>query len=199
MNQVQDLPEVVQPRLNGGGARRRAWTRPLALAGVGVLIFVCGGVAGYALSVQSLKKEMSERRDPIKVRPEIITYWKEHLSLNDVQSEEMNEILKAHFARISELRKSVVPEIERENDALRDKVSTILEPEQREAWLKRWEQIREMFRRGPGPGGPSRHHWHRNGGSASHGPNGKKPFADQDGQPRTEKKPEHRAPPTSSP
>ena len=180
MSQVQDIPEVTPPRINSLGTRRVRWPRWGIWAGVSVLVFVCGGVAGYGVAVQSFENRIRQGRENWGRPPRgIMDAWKERLELSDEQSTKMKEILDRHFGRIGEIRKSIAPEIDKENDALQAEVSAILNESQRPVWEERYEKIRKMFSGGPQHRGP----WHRGGGGPGWREGGEKRHSGEPGQP----------------
>lgn len=161
MSQVQDIPEVMRSRLNPPKLRGRWWPRWGIWVVVSVLVFVCGGVAGYGVAVQSFESRFKNRESWGRPPGGMMKAWNERLHLSEEQSAKMEAILKEHFRRIGDIRKSIAPAIDKENDAIQAEVSAILNDSQRPVWEERFEKIRKMFSGGPQHRGP----WHRGGGA----------------------------------
>jgi uncharacterized membrane protein len=129
------------------------WTVALYMS----LVFLCGGVAGafaYRLySVSAVSANVS-RRSPEAFRKRFLAEMKARLNLSEGQMDKMGVVLEETGRRFREARSTIEPEIKKIREDQRQQISEILNPEQRQEWVKIVEERdrkRESKRRGMPP------------------------------------------------
>ncbi len=120
------------------------------------LIFVSGavlGVFGHSLYAVSVVKSSPKPED---VRKKTLSEMQTRMKLSDEQVSKINSIYDETRARFHEVRERYRPEMDKLQQDQRDKVRSILSPEQRAEYEKmlkeRDEHQKQNGGRGPGPG-----------------------------------------------
>ncbi len=137
--------------------RHAVGTRPAGpwlkavLLGSAILLsgMIIGGVLTYGvLSRERLGDPFPPERTPIRIVERI----RHDLRLTDDQAKAVLDIFTNHHERMETVRMKVQPEVEAEMEAARKEVDAVLTPEQRPAWNKRCQEMRERFRPHAGGG-----------------------------------------------
>ena len=118
--------------------RPKRW-KILLLCGV---IFCCGVLTGGGLTVHLLNTHMRHLlTDPELMTEKATNFLTHRLDLCDDQVGEVRGIIGTHHRNIMEKRKSIVPYVKSEMKAIRDEVAVVLDEEQKEIWLERFERM----------------------------------------------------------
>jgi Spy/CpxP family protein refolding chaperone len=125
------------------------------------LIFACGvvlGVFGHSLYAVTIVKssQPTHRPTPEEVRKKTLAEMQARMKLTDEQVSKINSIYDETRARVNEVHEKYKPQMDAITKDQRDKVRTILSPDQvgeYEKMLKeRDEREKQHVGRGPGPG-----------------------------------------------
>ena len=126
------------------------WTVALYMG----LVFLCGGVAGafaYRLYTVSTVSANVSRRNPEAFRKRFLAELKVRLNLSEEQLSKAGVILEETGRRFRAVRGTIEPDIKKIREEQRQQISEILNPEQRQEWVKMVEERdreRESKRRG---------------------------------------------------
>lgn len=119
--------------------RHRRWIHSFIFGGV---IFLCGMVVGGALMLHVVWNRVQHNLQNHEVLAETIARRIERkLDLNDTQAERLRAILEERGQALSDIRRSVRPEVDRELELLRKQVAAILDEEQAADWNGRFERL----------------------------------------------------------
>jgi Spy/CpxP family protein refolding chaperone len=123
------------------------------------LIFSSGvvlGVFGHSLYAVTTVRSGSGSLSPEALRKKRLAEMQSRLKLSDDQFAKVNSIMDETRAKFHEVRERYRPEMDALESAQRDKVRSILSPEQRAEYEKilkeREQQQKQNGGRGPGPG-----------------------------------------------
>jgi Spy/CpxP family protein refolding chaperone len=122
------------------------------------LIFACGvvlGVFGHSLyAVTTVVSKTTPK--PEELRKKRLAEMQSRMKLSDEQFAKITSIFDETRAKYHEVRERYKPELDALENAQRDKVRSVLTPEQRTEYEKmlkeREEQQKQNGGRGPGPG-----------------------------------------------
>jgi len=124
MSNIPPLPMTIPPR-------PRRWVRIL----VALLIFVGGMVCGGGLTIIGAVERIHHAiHHPEEVPGRITHYLKRRLDLSDDQTQQVEQIIREHQKNLQEIRRGVQPRVEAELELLRQDISQVLTPEQRDKW-----------------------------------------------------------------
>ncbi len=79
--------------------------------------------------------------------PEMVARFRKGLDLTPDQAAEFERIVSSHVEAIHQIIEANAPRIDAEFEAMRNQVSSTLDPKNREIWLERTEQTLRMIRR----------------------------------------------------
>lgn len=111
------------------------WTVALYMG----LVFLCGGVAGafaFRLYTVSAVSANVSRRNPEIFRKRFLAEMKVRLGLSEDQMGKMTEIMEETRRRFRAARGTIEPDIKKIREEQRQQISEILNPEQRQEWVK---------------------------------------------------------------
>jgi uncharacterized membrane protein len=111
------------------------WTVALYMG----LVFLCGGVAGafaFRLYTVSAVSANVSRRNPEAFRKRFLAELKVRLNLSEDQMSKMGVIMEETGRRFREARSTIEPDIKKIREEQRQQISEILNPEQRQEWVK---------------------------------------------------------------
>ncbi|MSV35410.1 MAG: hypothetical protein EXQ47_07410 [Bryobacterales bacterium] len=111
------------------------WTVALYMG----LVFLCGGVAGafaFRLYTVSAVSANVSRRNPEIFRKRFLAEMKVRLGLSEDQMGKMTEIMEETRRRFRAARGTIAPDIKKIREEQRQQISEILNPEQRQEWVK---------------------------------------------------------------
>jgi len=122
-----------------------------------VLFLVLGMVIGSAGTVVVLVKRVQySLRHPEVRSARAAARLQRRFKLTEEQRRRVEAIVRAHVARLQELRAEVWPRLEGELDQLRDDVAGVLTPEQAQAWREGFEKRRSAWLPSPPPAASTR-------------------------------------------
>ncbi len=136
---TQDAPPSSEALLARRLKRRRI-CRGLLLSAI---IFACGGITGWGVSLRHGPHGNPERADPPV--EEVVSRMKEELFLTSDQTTQITVIYQKRFAALQAIRKDMLPKLKTEYDGLHSDVQKILTPEQYAGWNKRFEDARNRM------------------------------------------------------
>ena len=156
-----DAPPIPETRLAdiSRPAAARRWITLL----LGIVTFICGGIAGAGLMSAFSGHNRQWNRPPMGKR--ILEEMKTTLALSEEQSGQVEKILNDNHARVEAIRKEVSPRFSAEFERMNASIKTVLTTEQQRKWDIRSKEIREKYRMRSQKGGSSR-------GSGTEGPKG---------------------------
>lgn len=111
------------------------WTVALYMS----LVFLCGGIAGafaHRLYTASAVSANGSRRSPEAFRQRFLAEIKTRLSLSEDQVGKVTAIMEETRSRFRAARDTIEPEIQKIREEQREKISEILNPDQRQEWEK---------------------------------------------------------------
>lgn len=145
------------PLVSRSPARRRHWWQTLVW---GLVIFVCGGVAGHGVTVWMWQEHGRKVYDPKTNHvANILSRMRDELGLTDDQATQIEDILRRHYAKMGQIHKEVGPLISAERDLMMKETSAVLNDSQRDKWQKRMEEMKRLWSdksRSAGGGGERR-------------------------------------------
>lgn len=114
---------------------------------LGCAILGSGMIIGAALAYGLLSGQRQADAVPGDHSPaRLVERIRGDLHLTDDQAKAVLDIFTLHHARMETIRMKVQPEVEAEMDAARKEVDAVLTPEQRPAWNKRCQEMRDRVR-----------------------------------------------------
>jgi Spy/CpxP family protein refolding chaperone len=121
------------------------------------LIFSCGVVLGvFGHSLYAVTTVSSKTLKPEELRKKRLAEMQTRMKLSDEQFAKINSIYDETRAKFHEVRERYKPEMDSLESAQRDKVRSVLSPEQRAEYEKMLKEQEERQKqnggRGPGPG-----------------------------------------------
>ena len=149
MIDAPSLPETRLPDVPRPLATRR-WVTLL----LGVVTFVCGGIAGAGLMSAFTAQNRQSNRLPMGKR--ILEEMKSTLALTEAQATQVEKVLEGNHTRVEAIRKEMAPRYSAEFDRMNAGIKAVLTPEQQEKWDVRCREIREKYRMRSHKGGSSR-------------------------------------------
>jgi hypothetical protein len=113
---------------------RGGWWRTII---VGLLIFLAGGVSGFAIAravvIHRLSSLFSESPEGVADR------LKRELQLSDEQRNSIEQIVRSHVPDLRKLRSRLTAEVRGEFQILMDEMSAVMTPPQRAQWRPKAE------------------------------------------------------------
>ncbi len=113
------------------------------------LFLLCGIVLGSGatlLLVRGAVHRMVAEPDLLSAR--VLQRMESQLALDEEQQAAIEGIFAERVAAFRAIRARVRPDVQSELDQLREEVSAVLTPEQREQWQSRFDSIRERWQPG---------------------------------------------------
>ncbi len=143
-------------------------SRPLRVrllrAGILLVIFCAGSIAGYCVGTMQLIEQLTQTetpsskayKTPEKFTEWLLAQWKKDLSLTDEQYPVVEKIVRRHHEAFDRIRREVQPKFAREMATMDREMRLVLNDSQKVLWEKRMEWTRNHRHRSPSGGGPSR-------------------------------------------
>ena len=123
-----------------------AATRNLKLLLVMTGIFLCGGIAGGAVSRLIVRQQMlSIMRNPGEVPDRIVPMIVNSLDLTSEQREQIEPLIRKHYAQLEALRAQTYPQQIAEFDAMCAAISKELDGSRQKAWTELTEDMRQRY------------------------------------------------------
>lgn len=150
-----DSPEPITPK--APTRKRRRW-RAIAL---GLIILFSGFLIGVCSSAVFFKRMVHMIQTPGEASKRITKRMKWKLGLNPEQTRQVQAILVEREKALITIVRDVSPRLRKELVRTREEVAAVLDPEQREEWLERFDEMQQrwipaMERIG---GSPGKSHW----------------------------------------
>lgn len=138
MTPPEDIPQPSIPR-----PRRPMWKSVV----FGVTLLLCGAVIGGGLSFQyTVRRFQEEMRQPFFISPKFYRKISEELNLTPDQQDQIRAIFRRSQENMSDIRRDVRTQVDREFSLMNREVQAVLTPEQQEIWNERLERIGERLR-----------------------------------------------------
>jgi len=157
-NETASDPALPSPALSRRLLRRR-FTKLLALA---LVIFICGGAAGFGVAILCRRPPMNAAGfSPEPPVNEMVRRLQQELLLSDDQAKKVREIYQAREEALRSIHQKMQPEMKSEYDKLDQDMKQVLNPAQYQRWNERFQSLRNRIMppgpppfRGNGEGGP---------------------------------------------
>jgi Spy/CpxP family protein refolding chaperone len=121
--------------------RRRLWSILLMLG-----IFVCGLVTGGGLTLKIISVRIQDAtHNPSEMAERITGRMTRYLDLNDMQSAQVEKIIKQNLADLQPLRTEVRSRLIRQMEKTRREIAPLLTPEQVEKLDKRIRRLQKFW------------------------------------------------------
>ena len=131
----------IEPAVGG----RRAWVKGTLL---GVALLVMGGVIGSSLTVMAIKQQADrDRRERPNMPTRLVERLTREMDLSHEQTQQVEVIVSKRAGAIRRLHEEMRPLAQQEMRAMKEEIASILTPEQRAYWDRRWEEQSEKMRR----------------------------------------------------
>lgn len=158
----ETISENIDPKIERRIHRRR-FIRLIALA---IVIFLCGGVAGWGAGVLFHRPP----RMPMGFGPEppmdaMVHQLRDELLLSDDQAQQVRQIYEQREDALQAIRGKMEPELKSEYDKLDQQMKGVLNSAQYQRWSERFQSVRNRMLPPPPPPPPPP-------GGTSPGPNG---------------------------
>jgi hypothetical protein len=172
---------------------RRIRRRLLRLMALTIIIFICGGAAGWGVGVLLRRPPaMSMGFGPEPPMDRMVHQLREELLLSDDQVKQIRQIYQQREDALQAIRQKMEPELKSEYDKLDQQMKRVLNSAQYQRWNERFQSVRSRMlppppplrpgEQGPGPDGPPGPG--RNGpGPQGDGPDGQPNRGPPDGMP----------------
>ena len=133
----KEMPNESLPRPK----RRRLWTILLVLG-----IFVCGMVTGGGLTLKIISVRIQDAtHNPSEMAERITGRMTRYLDLNDMQSAQVEKIIKQNLADLQPLRTEVRSRLIRQMEKTKREIAPLLTPEQVEKLDKRIRRLQKFW------------------------------------------------------
>lgn len=137
---------------------RRSWFFAVSLMSA---VFFFGAVVGAVLTGRFLWKEhIDSLQRPRFETPRVMRHMRHDFDLTKEQADRLETVFSSHHEKMWTVREEVRSEIETEIESLRQRVETILAPEQAKRWDKRFDDEKQRWL----PPAPGRRHGRRRHG-----------------------------------
>jgi hypothetical protein len=144
-------PNVEPPA--GPRKHRQPILAPLALA---VVIFVCGGAAGWGVSI-ILRPPPPRNMGMPGPQPPVdgmVEHLRDELLLSDDQVKAVTKIYEERHDALESIRQKMEPQLKAEYDKLDEEMKGVLNSSQYQRWSERFNSVRREMLPPPPPGGP---------------------------------------------
>jgi hypothetical protein len=147
----ETIPSNLEPAIE-----RRIRRRLVRLLALTVIIFVCGGAAGWGVGIL-LRRPPGM---PMGFGPEppldgMVQQLREELLLSDDQAAQVRQIYQQREDALKAIRQKMEPELKSEYDKLDEQMKGVLNSAQYQRWSERFQSVRSrMLPPPPPPGGP---------------------------------------------
>ena len=124
---------------------RRTWVRGLLL---GATLLVLGGVIGSSLTVMAINRQRdAERREGPNIPERLVRRLTSEMDLSAKQTEQIHAIVSEHHEAIRRLHEEMRPLAQNEMRAMKEEIASVLTPDQRTHWERRWKEMSEKMRK----------------------------------------------------
>lgn len=132
--------------------RRRRMVRLLALT---VIIFICGGAAGWGVGVLLRRPPpMSMGFGPEPPLDRMVRQLRDELLLSDDQARQVHQIYQQREDALHAIRQKMEPELKSEYDKLDEQMKGVLNSAQYQRWSERFQSVRSRMLPPPPPPPP---------------------------------------------
>lgn len=192
---MSEIPETTHDSAITRRLHRRRFVRLLVWT---LFIFVCGGAAGWGVSILCRRPPaMGMGFGPEPPVNEMVHRLQDELLLSDDQAKQIRQIYQEREDALRSIHQKMEPEMKSEYDKLDQQINQVLNPAQYQRWSERFQSMRNRmlppggphqpgmdgrppFRDGPhgpgfggppgGPDGPDRHGPDQGDHPNNHGP-----------------------------
>lgn len=127
-----------QPKRTG----RRTWTRLLLY----VVIFVSGGFVGAGVAAMGIRAGVQYvLRHPEEMPEKVAWRLRKSLDLTDVQTKQVEAVLRERQLAIQDIRREAQPKFEAELDLIEHRIADILDGQQRQKWQRVFRRLRRTW------------------------------------------------------
>jgi Spy/CpxP family protein refolding chaperone len=119
----------------------------LKAVALGIVILLCGALLGSGITLVAVKRMMNVIHTPGEVAKRITERMQRKLDLSPEQHRRVLAILRAREKSLRTLLGRIQPQIEKELWKTREEVAAVLNPEQAQKWLNRFDVIHERWKK----------------------------------------------------
>jgi len=147
---MSEISETVPDPATTRRLQRQRFVRLLAWT---LIIFVCGGAAGWGVSILCRRPPaMGMGFGPEPPVNDMVHRLQEELLLSDDQAKQIRQIYQEREEALRSIRQKMEPEMKAEYDKLDAQIKGVLNPAQYQRWSERFQSMRNRML--PPPGGP---------------------------------------------